>query len=305
MKILVTGSSGLVGTALVESLVRAGHTVGRLLRPKSAANSTPGGPGVPLRWNPATGELEGAAAGADAVVNLAGAPIAAGRWTPAAKQLLRASRIEATRGLVAALGRLSPPPRVLVSASAIGFYGSRGEEELSEASAPGNDFLSSLALDWEAEAGRAESFGVRVVQLRFGVILARHGGALQRMLLPFRLGLGGRLGSGRQWMSWLTLVEAVSMIRFSLENDRVRGAVNAVSPNPARNSDFTAALARALRRPAIFPVPALVLRLLLGEMADALLLSSQRVLPEKLQSLSYSFRHSDLASALASVLSGP
>lgn len=301
MKILVTGSTGLVGTALVSALLREGHAVRRLLRPES--KSPLAGGGIPVRWNLATGELEGAAAGTDAVVNLAGASIASGRWSEKRKALLRTSRVGATRQLVASLARLDPPPRVLISASAIGYYGNRGNELLDEESAPGDDFLGKLCVEWEAEAAKAEATGMRVVHMRFGIIMAKHGGALQKMLPPFRLGAGGRLGSGQQWMSWVMLEDIVSMIRFSLENDSLRGPMNAVAPQPARNLDFTRALARALHRPAIFPAPAIALRLALGEMADALLLSSQRVLPQKLEKFGYRFLHSDLASALAAVLS--
>ncbi len=302
MKILIAGSSGLVGTALVESLGQAGHTVCRLLRPESAAKAAGARPSVAVRWDPGTGELEGAAAGADALVNLAGVSIASGRWTAERKRALYGSRVDTTRVLVKAAGQLHPRPRVLVSASAIGYYGSHGDEELGEDSEPGNDFLAGLARDWEQEALRAEDSGMRVVCLRFGVILARTGGALQRMLLPFKLGAGGRLGSGKQWMSWVTLAEAVSVVRFALENESLRGPVNTVSPNPARNREFTAALAQALHRPAIFPAPAFALRLALGEMADALLLVSQRVVPWKLSALGYEFIHPELAGALAAVL---
>ena len=302
MKILIAGSSGLVGTALVESLGQAGHTVCRLLRPESAAKAAGARPSVAVRWDPGTGELEGAAAGADALVNLAGVSIASGRWTAERKRALYASRVDTTRALVKAAGQLHPRPRVLVSASAIGYYGSHGDEELGEDSEPGNDFLAGLARDWEEEALRGEDSGMRVVCLRFGVVLARTGGALQRMLLPFKLGAGGRLGSGKQWMSWVTLAEAVSVVRFALENESLRGPVNTVSPNPARNREFTAALAQALHRPAIFPAPAFALRLALGEMADALLLVSQRVVPWKLSALGYEFIHPELAGALAAVL---
>lgn len=302
MKILIAGSSGLVGTALVESLGGSGHTVCRLLRPQSESRTAAPRTSVALRWDPKTGELEGAAAGADAVVNLAGVSIASGRWTAERKRALYASRVDATRALVKAAGELKPRPRVLISASAVGYYGSRGDEELTEDSSCGDDFLSGLARDWEEQALRGDDLQMRVVCLRFGVVLAKNGGALQRMLLPFRLGAGGRLGSGNQWMSWLTVGEAVSMVRFALDNETVRGPVNAVSPNPARNREFTAALARALHRPVIFPAPAFALRLVLGEMAGALLLSSQRAVPWKLPALGYSFVHPDLAGALAAVL---
>ena len=301
MKILVSGSSGLVGTALVEALLWEGHTVGRLMRPQSARK--PDGPRASeVGWDPLSGELESAAAeGAQAVVHLAGASIAE-RWNDARKRVLRSSRVDATRQLVAALAKLAQPPAVFVSASAIGYYGDRGAEELTETSAPGTDFLAVLARDWEAEAARAEGFGARVAILRQGVILASHGGALPRMLLPFRLGLGGRLGSGKQWMSWLTLDDVVGIIRAALENASWRGPINAVAPNPVRNAEFTAILGRVLHRPALFPAPAMALRLALGEMAETLLLASQRVLPRKLQELGYNFRQSALEPVLSALL---
>ena len=300
----MTGSSGLVGSALVSALSRSGHTVCRLLRPDSVAGPSTEALGIPLRWDPVTGALEGAAAGAEAVINLSGESIAGGRWSAERKAQLRASRVAATRNLVTAVARLEPRPKIFLSASAVGYYGNRGSEELTEASEPGSDFLSGVAKEWEAEAARAEAFGMRAVELRFGVILARHGGALARMLTPFRFGLGGRLGSGRQWMSWLTLAEAVSIARFALENQEARGPINAVSPQAVRNSEFTLVLAHALGRPAVFPAPAFVLRLVLGEMADALLLSSQRVLPRRLTELGYRFLHANLSSALSAALLG-
>jgi uncharacterized protein (TIGR01777 family) len=204
--------------------------------------------------------------------------------------------------LIAALSRLQRAPRVIVAASAIGYYGNRGDETLAESSPPGDDFLSALCREWEAEATRGAEFGARVVMLRFGIILATHGGALQRMQLPFKLGVGGRLGSGRQWMSWLTLGEAVGIVKFALASSALSGPVNTVSPQPVRNSDFTRILARALHRPALFPAPALALRVALGEMADALLLVSQRAVPTKLQQAGYRFAHPDLATALEEVL---
>jgi len=297
MKILVTGSSGLVGTALGRAMARAGHTVCRLVRPQ-----TPGGDrakeGFAVAWNPATGELGGAGVGADAVLNLAGASIADGRWTARRKALLRSSRIDTTRALVGALAKMNARPSVLVSASAIGFYGDRGDETLTEEGKPGTDFLAALAKEWETEALKAEALGIRVVLARFGIILAREGGALAKMLTPFKLGAGGRLGSGKQWMSWVTLEDVVAILRFAIENATARGAINVVSPQPLQNLEFTKILAKAVHRPAFFPAPALALRLALGEMADALLLSSQRVLPQALEKLGYRFMRSDLPSAL-------
>lgn len=300
MKIIVSGSSGLVGSALVNSLRSDNHLIARLVR--SGSPSQPGPASESIRWEPPTGSIDLAAMeGAEAVVHLAGASIAEGRWSPARKEILRRSRVDATRHLVAGLKKLQRKPRVLVSASAVGFYGNRSDEILTESSLPGNDFLAQICRDWESEVEQAEESGIRTVSLRFGIILAANGGALKRMLPPFRLGLGGRLGNGRQWMSWLTLDEVVSIIRFAIEKDSLSGPVNAVSPNPVTNFHFTRILASALHRPALFPAPRPMLRLALGEMADALLFSSQRVIPQKLQSSGYQFRHSDLKEAFQSL----
>jgi uncharacterized protein (TIGR01777 family) len=303
MKILVTGSSGLVGTALLGDLKGAGHTVCRLVRPGTSAGAIRGPEGFDVKWDPTTGDLGGAAVGADAVVNLAGASIAGERWTAARKEVLRSSRVNTTRALVTALAKMAARPRVLVSASAVGYYGNRGDEPLNEKSEPGSDFLSEVAREWESEAEKAAALGIRVVRARFGVILAKEGGALPKMAQPFRFGAGGRIGSGKQWMSWVALEDVVGILRFVLENGAVRGPVNVVSPQPVRNAEFTKALARALRRPAYFPAPAFALGLMLGEMADALLLSSQRVVPEQLLRFDYKFRRSDLASTLTTLVS--
>jgi uncharacterized protein (TIGR01777 family) len=301
MKILVTGSTGLVGTALGSALARGGHTVCRLVRPESTGGAS-AKEGFAVAWNPATGELGGAGVGADAVVNLAGASIADGRWTEKRKALLRASRIDTTRALVNALRKMNARPSVLLSASAIGIYGDRGDEALTEESKPGTDFLARVAEEWEAEALKAESLGIRVVLARFGIILAREGGALPKMMLPFKFGAGGKLGSGRQWMSWVTLADAVGILRLAIEVPPVRGAINVVSPQPLQNAEFVKVLAKAMHRPALVPAPGFALRLALGEMADALLLSSQRVAPQALEKLGYQFLHADLTSALRAVL---
>jgi uncharacterized protein len=303
MKILITGSTGLIGSALVSELKRAGHTVCRLVRPGRINETNRQSEGFDVKWDPTTGELGAAAVGADAVVNLAGASIAEGRWTDKRKKVLRSSRVDTTRALVNALAKMAARPRVLVSASAIGYYGNRGGKILTEASATGNDFLSEVAREWELEAEKAEALGIRVVRARFGVILAREGGALPQMARPFRFGVGGRIGSGQQWMSWVSLVDVVSVLRFALENGSVRGAVNVVSPQPVRNAEFTVALAKALHRPALFPAPAFALRLILGEMADALLLASQRVVPAELEKQGYRFLQTDLANTLTRLLS--
>jgi uncharacterized protein (TIGR01777 family) len=302
MKILITGSTGLVGTALQKELKRAGHTVCRLVRPETKVEAVRGSDGFDVKWDPATGELGGAGVGADAVLNLGGAPVAGARWTAERKKLLVTSRVDTTRALVKALTKMAARPRVLVSASAIGYYGNRGDEILREESPAGNDFLSELAKQWEAEAWKAEALGIRVVVVRFGVVLAREGGALPKMAKPFRLGVGGRIGSGQQWMSWITLRDAVVVLQLAFENGAVGGPINAVAPQPVQNAEFTAALAKVLHRPALFPAPAFALRMMLGDMADALLLSSQRVVPGQLQAWGYQFQDPDLSKALATLL---
>ena len=297
MRVLVSGASGLVGSALTDAMRRAGHTVNRLFRPGSS-----GAPGD-VGWDLRSGQIELAGLeGIDGVVHLAGASIADGRWTKARKKLLRESRVDATRILVNGLLGLKRPPKVLVSASAVGYYGDRGEEQLTEMSAPGNDFLAQLAKDWEAETMRAAQNGVRAVALRFGVILAARGGALPRMLLPFKMGVGGRLGSGKQWMSWVTLPDAVGIAKYALENTELHGAINAVAPSPVRNSEFTKILGKILRRPTLFPAPGFALKLALGEMAGALLLSSQRVIPARLNEQKFTFAHAELEAALRAIL---
>ncbi len=300
MRVLVSGSSGLVGRSLDETMHREGHTVLHLVRPESADQRPANGA---VRWNPPSGEFDAAKAdGADAVDHLAGASIADGRWSEERKRLLRTSRVDATRHLVSHLAKLSRPPRIFVAASAVGYFGDRGDEVLIESSAPANDFLGKLCQEWEAESLQAEKFGARVVLLRFGIILASHGGALVKMLPPFRMGAGGPIGSGRQWMSWIALPEVIDVIHYALQNDALRGPVNTVTPNPATNKQFSKGLGRAVHRPAIFPLPGFVARVMLGEMADALLLSSQRVTPQKLQQAGYRFQHPDLDDALRVVL---
>jgi uncharacterized protein (TIGR01777 family) len=302
MRVLISGSTGFVGSALVEALTREGHVVARLVRPGTALKGSAAAPAETVGWDPVAGKFDAAGAeGADVLVHLAGASIAGGRWNASRKQLLRTSRIDATRHLFRALAKLQRPPRVVVAASAIGYYGNRGDEILTEASAPGSDFLSVACHDWEAETARGAEFGARVVMLRTGIVLGAHGGALPKMAMPFKLGLGGRLGNGRQWMAWLTLQESVRIIQFAIANSALTGSVNSVSPNPVQNSEFTRVLAKALHRPALFPAPAFALRLAVGEMADALLLISQRVLPSKLEDAGYVFSQTSLAGALAEI----
>jgi uncharacterized protein len=300
MKVLISGGSGLVGGALTGALRADGHTVCHLVRPGGKA--APGD----VQWNPLSALVDvPAMEGFDAVVNLNGASIADGRWTSKRKTILRGSRVDSTRVLVDALSHLKQPPRVFVCASATGYYGNRGDEVLTETSGYGNDFLAILCRAWEGEAARASSSGIRTVIARFGIVLSAEGGALSRMLTPFRLGAGGRLGSGRQWMSWIALEDAVKVLRAAIDDARWNGALNLVSPEPVRNSDFTRVLASVLHRPAICPAPAFALRLALGEMADALLLSSQRVLPECLRQYGYAFRYENLEAALHAVLAKP
>jgi uncharacterized protein len=311
MKILMTGATGLVGTALIQSLANDGHGVVRLTRPGKTERTAGSIPHVTdVAWNVAAAggvsESERSAVqNADAVVNLAGASIAGARWTEKRKAVLRSSRMETTRGLVAMMRGMSPRPKVLVSASAIGIYGSRGDEVLTEESAPGNDFLSSIAMEWESEARKAESLGMRVVLARFGIILAKHGGALPQMMRPFQFFFGGRMGSGNQWISWVTLEDVVGILRLALENAAVIGAVNVVAPQPVRNSEFAKELGHAMHRPAAFPAPAFALRLALGqEMADSMLLGSQRVESRSLENVRYTFLNPELPAALAGVLQG-
>jgi hypothetical protein len=257
-----------------------------------------------IRWDPASGFINtNAMEGADAVVNLNGASIGGGRWNSERKKILRSSRIDATRVLVDAFTRLKQKPQVFVSASAIGYYGNRGDEVLTESSTSGNDFLADTCRDWETEALRAQSSGIRTVVTRFGVILSATGGALTQMLPPFKLGLGGRLGSGQQWLSWIALEDVVGLLRAVISDEKASGALNVVSPTPVRNSEFTQVLASVLHRPAILPAPAFALRLLLGEMADALLLASQQVHSERVPAATYTFRYENLEPALHAILS--
>jgi uncharacterized protein (TIGR01777 family) len=299
MRVLISGSSGLIGSALARSLSDAGHTVNRLLRPQTRNAAVEGD----VLWDPLSQQFdEQAAEGADAVVHLAGASIGQGRWSDARKALLQSSRVDATRHLVSQFATLNAKPGIFVCASAVGYFGDRGEEKLTDYSGPGDDFLARLSRDWEHEAGRASEFGARVVTPRFGIVLSTQGGALPQILLPIKLFVGGRLGSGRQWMSWISLADAVGVLRLAVENGAARGAINAVAPQPIRNADFIKIAARVLHRPAICPAPAFSLRLMLGEMADGLLFSSQRVFPDKLQKLGYEFQDTDLRAALMRII---
>ncbi|MBN2505983.1 MAG: TIGR01777 family oxidoreductase [Verrucomicrobia bacterium] len=295
MNILITGSTGLVGAALGARVAASGHRVVPLRR-------RAGGDPSEATWNPEAGRLHlPTSPPLDAVVHLAGETIAQ-RWTAAAKTRIRTSRVDATRLLSQALADLTSPPRVIVGASATGFYGDRGDEVLDEQSGPGRGFLAEVCQAWEAAADPARQRGIRVVHLRLGIVLAAHGGALPRMLPPFRLGLGGRLGSGRQYWSWIALEDVLDVVEWALRDDNARGVLNAVAPETATNADWTTALARALRRPAFLPVPAFVVRGVLGEMGREALLASARVRPARLLDAGFAFRFPALAPALNHLL---
>lgn len=278
MKILISGSHGLVGTALVRSLVEDAHEVVRLVRHDRHLGT------LEIGWHPNQGRINAQQLeGFDAVIHLAGESIAGGRWTEEKKRAIRDSRVNGTRLLSETIAQLSRPPAVLISASAIGYYGNRGDEVLTEVSSPGNDFLASVCVEWEEATRPAAEKGIRTVITRFGIILDRDGGALAKMLTPFRMGIGGRIGDGRQWMSWIALGDVVNALKWVMRDRAVSGPVNFVSPHPVTNSEFTKTLGRILSRPTFFPVPAFAARLAFGEMADALLLSSQRVEPTVLE----------------------
>jgi uncharacterized protein (TIGR01777 family) len=295
-RIAITGSGGFVGTALVQALRATGFTVLRLVR--TAAND----PDAVL-WDPASGAIDVARLGEiDAVVHLAGESVAAGRWTAARKRAIQGSRGPATAALSRSLAALPHRPAVLVSASAVGIYGDRGDELLDEASRPGRGFLADVAQEWERATEPATAAGIRVVNLRIGLVLDPAGGALQRLLLPFRLGLGGKLAGGRHWMSWISRRDLVRVIRLAVANPTLRGPVVATSPHPVTNRDFTRALGRVLRRPTRLPVPRFALRLLLGEMADAMLLASQRACPTRLGVTGFVFDQPELEGALRAML---
>lgn len=297
MRIAVTGSTGLVGSAVGERLRKDGHDVVRFVRSGSGAG------GNTLRWDPQRGSIDAAGLeGIDAVIHLAGENISSGRWTAARKAAIRDSRVKGTSLLCNALAGCPNPPKTLISASAIGFYGDRGEEPLTEDSAPGTGFLPDVCREWEEACVPAVRRGVRVVTLRTGVVLAAEGGALAKMLPLFRAGLGGVLGNGRQYVSWVALDDLVGIVLHALAREELRGPVNAVAPHPVTNRELTTALAKQLSRPALLPVPAFALRLALGEMADALLLSGARVTSRRLEETGYRFQHPGIGEALEALL---
>jgi uncharacterized protein len=295
MKILISGASGLVGSELVPFLTTLGHDVVRLVRSNPGASE--------IEWDPARGRLEASAVeGFDAVVHLAGESIAEGKWTPEKKIRIRESRVKGTSLLAETLAKLSRPPKVLVSASAIGYYGHREEELLPESIMPGMDFLSRVCREWENATDAASLAGIRVVNTRFGVILSPKGGALAKMALPFKLGLGATLGDGTQYMSWVAMDDALGAVLHAIQNDAVSGPMNVSAPNPVTNAAFTKTLGSVLARPTLFAVPAFALRFMYGELADAALLISQRVEPKVLKDTSYRFLYPDLEGALRHLL---
>ena len=296
--VAITGASGMVGTALATALRESGHT------PVSITRKASGESGGNILWDPASGlkdpsQLETV----DTVVHLAGENIAAGRWTAALKDRIRRSRVEGTRNLVKSIAAISHRAKTFVCASAIGFYGERGDTLLDENAVAGKGFLAEVCREWEHEAEAATELGLRVVKVRIGVVLSPKGGALAKMLLPFKLGVGGIIGSGKQYWSWIGLHDLVRIIAFCIEHDSIHGAVNAVSPNSMTNYDFTKAVGRVLHRPTLFPMPAFAAKLVLGEMADELLLASTRVTPKKLQAQGFEFHYPELVGCLEHELS--
>ncbi|HEY9732166.1 MAG TPA: TIGR01777 family oxidoreductase [Drouetiella sp.] len=297
MKVAITGATGMVGSALTKRLKQEGDEVVTYIRNASANGTTQ------FTWNPDAGTIDATGLiGCSAVVNLAGENIAAKRWSAEQKEKIRTSRVKGTTLLASSIARMTDRPEVLVSASAIGFYGDRGDETLTENSAPGSGFLAEVCKEWEQSTKAAESAGVRVVRARLGVVLSKDGGALQKMLPIFQMGGGGIIGNGKQYMSWITLDDVVNALVFAIKNKSVSGAVNLVAPNAVRNSEFTDALGHALHRPAVLPLPAFAAKIIMGEMADELLLSSARVEPLALEGNKFGFEFPNLQGALLHTL---
>ncbi len=298
MNITVTGATGFIGQPLVDRLLADGHQLTVLGRRPAS------GGGIRfVEWNSGKGEPEpDAISQADAVIHLAGEPVAQ-RWTPEIKERIRTSRVDGTRHLVRALSKQEHGPAVLICGSATGYYGNRGDEVLTEQSRPGSGFLEDVCVDWEKEADAAEALGIRVVKLRTGIVLGHGGGALGKMLAPFRMGVGGPLGSGKQWMPWIHLNDLLGLLLLALNDSKVHGALNGTAPNPVTNEEFTRHLGRVVHRPAFMPVPKFALHALFGEMADVML-ASLRVLPKAGLDAGYSFQYPELAPALESVVAG-
>ena len=292
MKVLITGATGLIGTALQQSFSEKGYEMLLASRKEREGHEN-------IQWDVETGfsepeKLEGI----DAVVHLAGESVSGFRWTDEKKKAIRDSRVLGTRNVVDTISKLKKKPKVLIAASAIGFYGERGDEELTESSAAGDTFLAEVSKAWEAESRRAEDAGIRTVLLRTGIVLSKNGGALGSMMLPFKLGLGGVVGSGNQWMSWISIDDHVAVIEYAIENETLRGAVNATSPNSVTNKDFTKTMGEVLSRPTFLPLPEFAVSMIFGEMGDELLLTSTRVVPKRLEGAGFEFKYPDLKSAI-------
>ncbi len=294
MNVLISGATGLIGSALLPELEAGGHTVTRLSRSQTGANT--------IRWDPSAGTIDGELEGMEAVVHLAGESIAQGRWNPEKKRRILDSRVQGTRLLAESIAALPDPPKVMVSTSAVGYYGDRGDEVLTEESAPGTDFLAGVCREWEAAAEPALQAGIRVVYPRLGIVLSPQGGALGTTLPIFKFGGGGKIGSGNQWWSWVALDDVVGSIVHALTDESVEGPVNVGSPNPMTNAEYTKVLGKVLGRPTVLPLPAPAARVMLGEVADALLLASQRMEPARLKDTGYAFRYPQLEGALRHLL---
>jgi uncharacterized protein (TIGR01777 family) len=292
MKVLITGASGLIGTELQKSIAAKGYDMLLASRKEPADEQH-------IQWDIEDGFAEpDKLEGIDAVVHLAGESVSGLRWTEEKKKAIRDSRVLGTRSVVDAISKLKQRPKVFVSASAIGFYGERGDEEVTESSAAGNNFLAQVSKEWEAESRRAEDAGIRTVLLRTGIVLSKDGGALGTMLMPFKLGVGGVIGSGKQWMSWISMDDHIAAINYAIDNENLRGAVNAVSPNPVTNEEFTKSLGEVLYRPTFLPLPEFAVSMVFGEMGDALLLASTKVLPKRLEDAGFEFKYPDLKPAI-------
>jgi uncharacterized protein len=305
MNVLVTGATGFIGKPLCRALTAGGHTITAVVRDATRATRSLPADTRLIVWSPGRlhEELTAAVSEADALINLAGESIGGKRWTPAYKEVLRSSRIETTRALAEALRHSDSHDGVFLSGSAVGYYGDRRDEAVTEESGPGHDFLARLCVEWEAEARKAGEVGVRVVLLRTGIVLGR-GGSLEQMMKPFRFGLGGPLGSGRQWVSWVHIEDTIRMILWALENPAVQGPLNVAAPNPVTNRELARTLGRVMGRPAFLPAPAFALRLVLGEFANAVL-TGQKALPEKAGKLGFEWKHPTLEPALRTVLGRP
>jgi uncharacterized protein len=294
MRILITGASGLIGTALQKSFKEKGYEMLLASRSEPKAEDE-------IQWDADTGFAEDdlpRLEGLDAAIHLAGESISALRWTDEKKKAIRDSRVHGTRTMIETFARLEKKPKVFISASAIGFYGDRGDDEMTETSSAGDTFLSEVSKEWESESRRAEDMGIRTVLLRNGIVLSKNGGALATMMTPFKLGVGGVVGSGKQWMSWVSLEDVVGIVNYALENENLRGAVNVASPNPVTNEEFTKTLGEVLYRPTFLPLPEFAVNLVFGEMGDALLIDSTKVMPKRLLDAGYKFKYPEIKPAL-------